>query len=141
MSHEHAFSSLPLPSSPDSRGCPSGRASTHLLTRPLDSIHSLRRAISHSFLPNRNRNHTHGPHTLPHPDSGRHHFLDVFMHFPQLPLPPVNCSSLEAKHTTVYAMIYILSQRGIFPQPSCKPAEMFPTHVTHIVPCSQALSF
>ena len=76
---------------------------------------------SYSFLPNRNPNHTrnhlsehnslsistHGLHILPYLDSGHHHFLDVLMGFPRLPLPPVNCSSLEVVQRTVYSMIYM----------------------------------
>jgi hypothetical protein len=87
----------------------------------MDSLHDPMIANSYSFLPNRNRNpirnhvskhnsrslSTHGLHILPHLDSGHHHFLDVFMRFPRLPLPPVNCSSLEAKHTAGDRMIYI----------------------------------
>jgi hypothetical protein len=117
------FSTSP-PSNP--RACPLlRRRSTLLPLRPLPtgSLHNFRLANSYSFLPNRNRIHTrnhpskhnnrslstHGLHILPHLDSCHHHFLDIFMRFPRLPLPPVNCSSLEAKHTvtTVNTMIYM----------------------------------
>ena len=146
------FSTLP-PSNP--RACsPLERRSGLLLTRslPIDSLHLHDlTANTHIFLldhnRNRNRNHlrgslsTHGLHILPHLASGHHHFLDVFTRFPQLLLTKVNCFSLEAIHTTVHAMISMLSQHGISPQLSCRPVEMFPAHVTDILPCSPALPF
>src|SRR6267154_4776810 len=116
-----AFSSLPLLSNP--RACPPLRRSTLLPPRPLrlpmDLLHNLWLANSYSLLPNCNHVHTrnqlskhnspslstHGLHILSHLDNGHHHFLDFIMRFPRLPLPPVNCSSLEAIHTTVHAMI------------------------------------
>jgi hypothetical protein len=154
------LSVLPLPSS-DPTGCPSsGRRSTPLLTRslPIDSIHSLSRANSHSFLPNPNRNHTrnhiskhsnrslstHGLHILPHSDSRHHHFFDTLIHFLRVLPPAAICSSLEVVMYTdpgLQAINYMCSQHETSLQLPCGPAETFPAHVMHIVPCSQALSF
>ena len=131
-----AFQLSTLPPS-DPRACPSsllGRRSTQRLlpprALPVNSPHlSLLRLLSNcshdiKFPPTRihNRNcnriyshrennsrslSAHGLHILPHLASGHHHFLEVFMRFPRLPPPPVNCSSLEAVYMIVYAMTYI----------------------------------
>ena len=157
MHEEHAllFSTL-LPSGP--RACLSSlRRSALLLTRvlPMDSLHNLRRANRHNFLPNPSRNHdqfikhnsrslsAHGLHMVSHLDSRHHHFFETLIHFLRMPPPLANCSSLEVMYTapSLQAMIYMCSQHETSLQHSCEPAEIFPAHVTHIVPCSPALSF
>jgi hypothetical protein len=84
----------------------------------MNPLHDLM-ANSYGFFLSRNRNHLskhnsrslsiHGLHILPHPDSGRRHFLDFFMRFPRLPLPPANCFSLEVLDTapSLQEMIYM----------------------------------
>jgi hypothetical protein len=92
-----------------------------------------------SFPPirNRNRNHlrknnsrslsTHGLHMLPHSDSRHHHFFDVLMRFPRLPL---NCSSFGGKsQDRTRNDLYVISTRdfsskllqtcGDVPSPRC----------------------
>jgi len=85
----------------------------------------------------------HGLHMLPPSDSRHHRFFDMPMQFPRVPPPAANCSSLEVMHAvpSLQTMIYMRSQRGISPRLSCRPAEMFPAHVTDIVPRSPTLSF
>jgi hypothetical protein len=140
----------------DPRVCPSslGIRSTPL-PLPVDSPHLRLVLSSCSFPPTRNHtcNHprkinsrslsAHGLHMLPHSDSRHHHFFDMLMHSPRVPPSLANCSSLEVVYTDpgLQATIYMCSQHGISPQLSCRPAETFPAHVSHIVSCSPALPF
>ncbi|SRR6266446_7650282 len=68
-------------------------------------------------------------------------FPRLIMRFPRLPLPLVNCSSLEVMHTALVATTHMCSQHGISPQLACRPVERLRAHVVHMVPRSPALTF
>ena len=130
----HRFSTVP-PSDP--RACPPSLGKRGiprplpLRPLPVNSPHNSR-SLS-----------THGLHMLSHPDSRHHHFFEIPMHFPRMPPPLANCSSLEVMDTVpgLQLTIYMCSRHGITQQLSWRLAETFPAHVTDIPPCSQVLPF